>query len=218
MPEANHKFSKKMNELLIATIIIYNIGFIVMLFSIFYRFRHIIKVAMNVNDLFSDSILSDNSDEINKREFRIEKIKNGESITNNKTQWTEKRLQDASDKTIDRLYEKYHEPIKINETEALEYGKPFCPIIIYIYAEGIKRILNNMPCVAGKYQLNEKKFKEDISKNKLFYDNLAIKIGSKMIEKMGRNSPYRMGFSLSSTTWGAIVKEEQVQVEDSSEK
>ena len=87
-----------------------------------------------------------------------------------------------------------------------------------MYVQGMTNFLNNIPYVAGKYKINEKKLKADISKNKLFYDNLAIKIGSKMIEQMGNNSPYQMGLSLASMTWDAIepVKEE-VQVEGSSE-
>ena len=43
----------------------------------------------DVNDTFADYLMSD-TPEIDKREFLIEKLKNGESISNSKTPWTEK--------------------------------------------------------------------------------------------------------------------------------
>ena len=43
-----------------------------------------------------------------------------------------------------------------------------------------------------------------ISANKLFCDNLAIKIGSKMIEQVGEHSVTRAGLSLAAMTWSAV--------------
>ena len=73
-------------------------------FAVFFRFRSVIKVMTDINDTFAD-LMSD-TPEIDKREFLIEKVKHGESISNSKTIWTEKRLQETSDKVIDKLYEK----------------------------------------------------------------------------------------------------------------
>ena len=79
-----------------------------------------------------------------------------------------------------------------------------CLIVIEIYAEGLKTLLEHMPYIGGKYTLNTEKLKANISKNKLFCDNLAIKIGSKMIEQMGENSVTRVGVSLTAMTWDVI--------------
>ena len=54
------------------------------IFVIFYRFRHVIKVMSDANDIFSD-LISD-TPEIDKREFLIEKLRSGEQISNSKTQ------------------------------------------------------------------------------------------------------------------------------------
>ena len=78
-----------------------------------------------LNEMISE-ILEEESEnsEINKKEFLINKVKNGEQISNSKTPWTEERLEKASDKVIEKLYDKYQNPpkIKINKKEALELG------------------------------------------------------------------------------------------------
>ena len=158
----------------------------------------------DVNDMFSD--LMSETPEIDKREFLTEKVKNGEQISNSKTLWTEERLQKAAEKVIDKLYDKYQnpEPVKVNKQEALKLGKPVCPVVIELYAEGLKNILDKIPYISGKYTINVEKLKFNISNNELFCDNLAIKIGSKMIEQMGSNSPLQMSISLASMTWDAV--------------
>ena len=171
-------------------------------------------------DNFMSELMCDIPEELNKREFLIGKIKNGESISNSKTPWTEERLQKASDKVIDKLYEKYQNPppIKIDKNEALKLGEPVCPVLIDMYTEGMKTILGNTPYLSGKYSINVEKLKVNISGNKLFCDNLAIKIGSKLIEQMGNNSSMNMGLSLASMTWDAIEPvQKEVLVEDNSE-
>ena len=77
-----------------------------------------------MSDLMSDEI--PDGDNPSKRDFLIGKIKNGESISNSKTPWTLERLEKASDKVIDKLYDKYQNPppVKINKQEALQLGKP----------------------------------------------------------------------------------------------
>lgn len=167
-------------------------------------------------EIFSDVVDTPKEavDQHKKREFLIEKLENGESISNSKTPWTEERLRKASDKTIEKLYEKYQNlpPVKINKNEALEMGKPVCPVVIEMYAEGLKTLMEQIPYIGKKYTINAEKLKANISANKLFCDNLAIKIGSKMIEQMGENSVTHVGVSLAAMTWDAVEK-----VEDSYE-
>ena len=195
------------------------------IFVIYFRFKPLIKRMAEANDILSD-LLSDTSetnrvaDCASKREFLLEKLENGEQISNSKTPWTVERLEKASDKVIEKLYDKYQNPlpVKINKQEALEMGKTVCPVVIEMYAEGLENIIDHFPYISEKYTINVEKLKRNISTNKLFCDNLAIKIGSKMIEQMGENSATRVGVSLAAMTWDALEKrEERVEVGDSSE-
>ena len=163
-----------------------------------------------VNDIFSDLLSENNTPcdltQSSKREFLIEKVKKGESISNSKTLWTEKRLEKASEKVVEKLYDRYENPlpVKVDEKEALKLGKPVCPVVIELYAEGLKGILAHIPYVGGQYTINVEKLKAKLSSNELFCDHLAIKIGSKMIEQMGSKSFTHMGVSLASMTWECI--------------
>ena len=187
------------------------------IFVIYFRFKPLIKRMAEANDILSD-LLSDTSetnrvaDCASKREFLLEKLENGEQISNSKTPWTVERLEKASDKVIEKLYDKYQNPlpVKINKQEALEMGKTVCPVVIEMYAEGLENIIDHFPYISEKYTINVEKLKRSISTNKLFCDNLAIKIGSKMIEKMGENSAMRIGVSLAAMTWDAVEKVKQV--------
>ena len=169
-----------------------------------------------VNDIVSDLI---SETDISKRDFLLEKIKNGEPISNSKTPWTLERLEKASDKTIDKLYEKYQNPppIRINKQEALELGKPICPVIIEMYTEGLKTLADQMPYIKRRYTINVEKLKTNVSTNKHFCDNLAIKIGSKMIEQMGENSCTRVGVSLAAMTWDAVERVESSEIDRKSD-
>ena len=164
------------------------------------------------NDILSDLIFETENpaaeSDISKRDFLLEKIKNGESISNSKTPWTVERLEKASDKVVDKLFDKYQNPppVKINKQEALGLGNPICPVVIEMYAEGLKTLVDQMPYIKGRYIINSEKLKRNISTNKLFCDNLAIKIGSKMIEQMGENSATRVGVSLAAMTWDAVER------------
>ena len=62
----------------------------------------------DIESLMSD-LMSDETP-VDKRDFLIEKVKNGEAISQSKTPWTIKRLQKASDKVIDKLYERSADP------------------------------------------------------------------------------------------------------------
>ena len=180
------------------------------IFVICFRFKSIIKGMTEANDILSDLIFekSEIADCVSKRDFLLEKVKNGESIANSKTPWTVERLEKASDKVIDKLFDKYQNPppVKISKQEALELGKPICPVVIEMYAEGLKTLVDQMPYIKGRYIINVEKLKRNISTNKLFCDNLAIKIGSKMIEQMGENSATRVGVSLAVMTWDAVER------------
>jgi len=206
----------------------------VVIFVIYFRCRPIIKAMTELNEMFSDLMVDSEENErefllknlsigdAEKKKFLLEKIQNGEKISNAKTPWTAERLETASDKVVDKLYEKYQNPqpaiakskSKINKQEALEMGKPVCPIVIEMYAEGLKTIIDQMPYISKKYTINVEKLKTNISTNKLFCDNLAIKIGSKMIEQMGENSVTRVGVSLAAMTWDAVEKVQKPEVED----
>ena len=120
------------------------------------------------------------------------------------------RLEKASDKVVEKLYEKCVNPppVKVSKQEALEMGKPVCPVVIEMYAEGLKSLMVQMPYVGGRYTVNAEKLKANISANKLFCDNLAVKIGSKMIEQMGENSVTHVGVSLAAMTWNAVERVE----------
>ena len=188
------------------------------IFVTFFRFRRIIKAMSDIENIFSE-LMSDDQP-IDKREFLVEKVKNGESISNSKTPWTKERLEKASDKVIEKLYEKYQDPppVKINKKQALELGKPHCSTLIDMYAEGMEGIVEMLPYFGRKYKINVEKLKSNISTNKLFCDNLAIKIGSKMIEQMGENSIGHLGMSLAGMTLNALEKkEDHSQVGDSSD-
>jgi len=176
------------------------------IFIIYFRFRRVINKMTEVNDIFSTLISETPEIEKNKRDVLIKKVENGESISNSKTPWTVERLHKASDKAIDKLFDKYQNPppIKINKQEALELGKPVFPVVIEMYAKGLKTLVDQMPYVKGRYTINVEKLKANILENKLFCDNLAIKIGSKMIEQMGENSVTRVGVSLAAMTWDAV--------------
>ena len=176
------------------------------IFALFFRFRFLIKTMTELNEIFSDMF----SEEVSKRDFLMEKIKNGEFISNSKTPWTVERLEKASDKVVEKLYEKCVNPppVKVSKQEALEMGKPVCPVVIEMYAEGLKSLMVQMPYVGGRYTVNAEKLKANISANKLFCDNLAVKIGSKMIEQMGENSVTHVGVSLAVMTWNAVERVE----------
>ena len=77
-----------------------------------------------------------------------------------------------------------------------------------MYAEGLKTLIEQMPFVSSRYTINTEKLKANISANKYFCDNLAVKIGSKMIEQMGENSVTRVGVSLAAMTWDAVERVE----------
>ena len=180
------------------------------IFAIYFRCRPIIKTMTELDEMFSDLMVDS---EVNKREFLLEKIENGEKISNAKTPWTAERLKKASEQIVNKLYEKYQnpQPVKVNRKEALDLGKPICPVVIEMYAVGLKSIVDQLPYISGKYTINVDTLKANISENKILCDNLAIKIGSKMVEQMGKISVAHVGVSLAAITWNAVEKKSEVE-------
>ena len=182
------------------------------IFALFFRFRRIIKAMTEIDEIFSamssedDDRLAAQHEQVSKRGFLVEKIKNGETISNSKTPWTVERLEKASDKVVEKLYEKCVNPppVKVNKQEALGMGKPVCPVVIEMYAEGLKTVMEQMPYVGSRYTVNTEKLKANIASDKYFCDNLAVRIGSKMIEQMGEKSAAHVGLSLAAKTWDAV--------------
>ena len=76
------------------------------IFALFFRLRFTIKTMTELNDIFSEMFSEDSTEEVSKRGFLIEEVRNGKSISNSKTLWTKEILQIASDKVIDKRYEK----------------------------------------------------------------------------------------------------------------
>ena len=75
------------------------------IFIVFYRFKRVIKMISDIESLMSDEI------PVDKRDFLIERVKNGEFISNSKTPWTVERLEKASDKVVDKLFGKYRKSL-----------------------------------------------------------------------------------------------------------
>ena len=173
-------------------------------------------MADSLNDICFD-LLPKNSKEVNKREFLIKEVKDGKKISK---KWTEEQLEEASNEIIEKLYDKYQNspPVKINKQEALNVGKPVCPVVIEMYAEGLKTIVDQMPYINRKFTINVKKLETNILENKKFCDNLAIRIGSEMIKHAGENSVTRMGMSLAAMTWGAVERVEVKTCEDNKDE
>ena len=187
------------------------------IFVFFWRFKRIINIALKMDNSIS-ALFSENSEcDIDKRQFLLEKIRYGECISQTaKTPWTEKRLSEASDKVIEKLYDQYENPPppKVSKQDAHELGKPIVPIVIEMYAQGLKGILKNLPYIGDKYTVNVEKLAARIASNESFCNNLAVKIGSKIIEQMGDKSPMHMGISLASMTWECIEPIDQQKPDD----
>ena len=86
-----------------------------MVFAFFFRFRFAIKMMSGIEELFSTMSSKNSADEVSKRDFLIKKVENGESISDSKTPWTEKRLRIASEKEVGQLYD----DLDSNNTDAL---------------------------------------------------------------------------------------------------
>ena len=80
------------------------------IFALYFRFRFLIKTMTELNEIFSDMFSEDSAAKVGKREFLIEKLQNGESISNSKIRWTVEMLEKARDKTLENLYEKCVNP------------------------------------------------------------------------------------------------------------
>ena len=91
-------------------------------------------------------------------------------------------------------------------------GEPICPVVIEMYAEGLKTLVEQMPFVSST--INVEKLKSSLLANKHFCDNLAIQIGSKMIKQVGGNSVARAGLSLAAMTWDAVEPKKTIVINE----
>ena len=57
--------------------------------------------------------------------------------------------------------------VKIDKREALEIGKTVCPVVIEMYAEGLKSLMDQIPYIKGRYTVNTVKLKAYFSEKAL---------------------------------------------------
>ena len=116
----------------------------ILIFVIFYRFRNIIKVMSDIDEILCVEN-NDNSEEVpdsdnNKRDFLIQIINQGKANRlPGKTPWTVPRIRKASDSIIEKLHHEYHQ----NETKhkAEKTGKAVSAHAINLYSKGVSRFL-----------------------------------------------------------------------------
>jgi len=63
------------------------------IFALLFRFRRLIKAMTEIDEMFADLMVD--GEAVDKRGFLLEKIQNGEKISNAKTPWTAERLEKA---------------------------------------------------------------------------------------------------------------------------
>ena len=126
-----------------------------------------------------------------------------------KTPWTVGRIDKASDKVIDRLYDEYQQPKIFDQDDiklAQEVGEVCFPLIVELYAEGLSVIMQSTPYIKDKYKLNT-----DILRNKLEANNrlrvrISIKVGQKIVERFGTDAVLAM--TVLRDTRSAIINED----------
>ena len=72
----------------------------------------------------------------------------------------------------------------VNRREATELGKLLFLYIIDLYRNGFEKIIENTPCIRERCTLNVEELRLKISSKKLFCDNLAFRIGQKILACM----------------------------------
>ena len=64
--------------------------------------------------------------------------------------------------------------------------------------------MEQMAFICNKWQINDEKLMASILANQAFCDKLSIRIGTVMIEKMGKDSIANDDLSLAAMTWDAV--------------
>ena len=159
----------------------------------------------DINEFFSDVVdtPAEAVDQSNKRKKLKDLIDEGKAdLLKGKTPWTVGRIDKASDKVIDRLFDEYQQPTEVVEKKkifdqediklAQEVGEVCFPLIVELYAEGLSVIMQSTPYIKDKYKLNT-----DILRNKLEANNrlrvrISIKVGQKIVERFGTDAVLAM--------------------------
>ena len=159
----------------------------------------------DINEFFSDVVdtPAEAVDQSNKRKKLKDLIDEGKAdLLKGKTPWTVGRIDKASDKVIDRLFDEYQQPAEVVEKKkifdqediklAQEVGEVCFPLIVELYAEGLSVIMQSTPYIKDKYKLNT-----DILRNKLEANNrlrvsISIKVGQKIVERFGADAVLAM--------------------------
>ena len=177
----------------------------IIIFMFFNHFQYIINTMSDINEFFSDVVdtPAEAVDQSNKRKKLKDLIDEGKAdLLKGKTPWTVGRIDKASDKVIDRLFDEYQQPTEVVEKKkifdqediklAQEVGEVCFPLIVELYAEGLSVIMQSTPYIKDKYKLNT-----DILRNKLEANNrlrvrISIKVGQKIVERFGTDAVLAM--------------------------
>ena len=175
------------------------------LIKFFKCFPHIINVMSDINEFFSDVVDTPEAvDQSNKRKKLRDLINEGKAdLLKGKTPWTVGRIDKASDKVIDKVYDEYHqqptetvEKNKIFDQEdiklAQEVGEVCFPLIVELYAEGLSVIMQSMPYIKDKYKLNTEILRNKLEANNRLRVRISIKVGQKIVERFGTDAVLAM--------------------------
>ena len=138
----------------------------VIIILLLFKFRCVINTMTDINEFFNDIVdtPAEAVDQSNKRKKLKDLINEGKAdLLKGKTPWTVGRIDKASDKVIDKLYDEYHqqpteavEKKKIFDQEdiklAQEVGEVCFPLIVELYAEGLSVIMQSTPYIKDKYK------------------------------------------------------------------
>ena len=149
-----------------------------MIFVIFYRFRHIIKVMSDIDEILcaeNDITSEEVSVSYDKRDFLINVINQGKANKlPGKTPWTVARIRKAPDSVIEKLHHEYHQ----NETKhkAEKTGKAVSAHAINLYSKGVSRFLK----IDDVDQL-----RKDIDEDPIIKESMAD-VGALLVGTFGR--------------------------------
>ena len=181
-----------------------------MIFVIFYRFRHIIKVMSDIDEILCVEN-DNNSEEVsvsdNKRDFLINVINQGQANKlSGKTPWTVSRIRKASDLIIEKLHHEYHQ----NETKhkSEKTGKAVSAHAINLYSKGVSRFLK----INSVDQL-----RKDIDEDPIIKESMAD-VGALLVGTFGAYlTPILIAAHTANHVESFAETEKVIQVEDNSE-
>ena len=160
----------------------------------------------DINEFFNDVVDTpvEGVDQSNKRKKLKDLINEGKAeLLAGKTPWTVGRIDKASDKVIDRLFDEYHQqPTEVVEKKkifdqediklAQEVGEVCFPLIVELYAEGLSVIMQSTPYIKDKYKLNTEILRNKLEANNRLRVRISIKVGQKIIERFGTDAVLAM--------------------------